>query len=100
MFGINSPSKLFKDEIGTTLALGIGEGFGDTMGDVSKEMASAIPTEFDTNVSVNSKSGTNGFNYDMMFGAFKDALKEVKVVMNDREMGTFVTDTIESVVYS
>lgn len=100
LFGINSPSKLFKDEIGTNLALGIGEGFGDTMGDVSKEMASAIPTEFDTNVNVNGKSGTSGLNYDMVFRSFKEALKDVKVVMNDREFGTFVTDTMERVVYS
>lgn len=100
LFGINSPSKLFKDEIGTNLALGIGEGFGDTMGNVSKEMASAIPTEFDTNVNVNGKSGTSGLNYDMVFRSFKEALKDVKVVMNDREFGTFVTDTMERVVYS
>lgn len=37
-FGINSPSKLFADEIGTNLALGIGEGFGDSMSAVSRDM--------------------------------------------------------------
>ena len=36
LFGIHSPSKLFKDEIGTNLALGIGEGFTDTMTDFNK----------------------------------------------------------------
>ena len=102
LFGINSPSKLFKDEIGTNLALGIGEGFGDTMSDVSKEMANAIPTEFDTNInaSYGSSASSSISNYDNMVSAFKEALKNVKVVMNDREMGTFVTDTIEKVVYS
>lgn len=102
LFGINSPSKLFKDEIGTNLALGIGEGFGDTMSDVSKEMANAIPTEFDTNINASyGKSAISSVStYDNMVSAFKDALKDVKVVMNDREMGTFVTDTIEKVVYS
>lgn len=100
LFGINSPSKLFKDEIGTNLALGIGEGFGDTMGDVSKEMASAIPTEFDTNVNMSTSSSSNGSNYDLMINAFEKALTNVKVVMNDREMGTFVADTMERVVYS
>lgn len=99
LFGIHSPSRLFRDEIGTNLALGIGEGFGDTMGDVSKEMASAIPTEFDTNVNMNSSS-SSGFGYDNMVNAFKKALTDVKVVMNDREMGTFVTDTMERVIYS
>lgn len=53
LFGINSPSRLFRDEIGTNLALGIGEGFSDTMDDVTQEMANAIPTEFDT--TINSK---------------------------------------------
>ena len=99
LFGINSPSKLFKEEIGTNLALGIGEGFGDTMSDVSKDMASAIPTEFDTNVNMKSTSST-GSNYDNMVGAFKKALTDVKVVMNDREMGTFVADTMTNIVYS
>ena len=38
--------------------------------------------------------------YDTMLRAFKEALKDVKVVMNDREMGSFVTDTIGRVVYN
>ena len=100
LFGINSPSTLFRDEIGTNLALGIGEGFGDTMNEVSRDMANAIPTEFDTNVNMNSSSSSSILNYDNMVSAFKQALKEVKVVMNDRELGTFVEDTMEKVVYS
>lgn len=102
LFGINSPSKLFKDEIGTNLALGIGEGFGDTMTDVSKDMASSIPTEFDTsiNASYGATSSAGITNYDNMVSAFKKALTDVKVVMNDREMGTFVSDTMERLVYS
>ena len=101
LFGISSPSKLFKDEIGTNLALGIGEGFGDTMKDVSQDMANAIPTEFDTNIVATSNNASgNTFNYSNMINGFKEALKGVKVVMNGREMGTFVVDTIESVVYS
>lgn len=46
-FGINSPSKLFKDQIGKNLALGIGLGFSDEMDDVSKAMQDAIPTALD-----------------------------------------------------
>lgn len=102
LFGINSPSKLFKDEIGTNLALGIGEGFGDTMKDVSQDMADAIPTEFDTNVNANYGTSSNytSNNYDTYLRAFKEALKDVKVVMNNREMGSFVVDTMEGVIYS
>lgn len=102
LFGINSPSRLFKDEIGTNLALGIGEGFGDTMKDVSRDMANSIPTEFDANINTNYSTSTNNVsnNYDTYLQAFKDALKGVKVVMNNREMGNFIIDTVETAVYS
>ena len=105
LFGIHSPSKLFKDEIGTNLALGIGEGFADTMTDVQQEMADAIPTKFDT--TINSKIGNNSYqnvansgSFDNMVIAFKTALKDVKVIMDEKEMGTFVTNAVEEVVYS
>ena len=102
LFGINSPSRLFKDEIGTNLALGIGEGFGDTMKDVSRDMANSIPTEFDANINTNYSTSANNVsnNYDTYLQAFKDALKGVKVVMNNREMGNFIIDTVETAVYS
>ena len=99
-FGIHSPSTLFKDEIGTNLALGIGEGFEDTMSDVNKEMASAVQTDYDLNVNSNLSNSGSISTYDTMVSAFKKALEDVKVVMNDREMGTFVTDTMERVVYN
>lgn len=105
LFGIHSPSKLFKDEIGTNLALGIGEGFTDTMTDVQQEMADAIPTKFDT--TINSKIGNNSYqnvansgSFDNMVIAFKTALKDVKIIMDEKEMGTFVTNAVEEVVYS
>ena len=100
MFGINSPSKLFKEKIGTNLALGVGEGFTDTMADVSTEMQGAIPTEFDTNVNMNTSSSSYGSNYDYLVTAFKEALKDVKVVMNNREMGAFIVNTVEREVYA
>ena len=101
MFGIHSPSTLFRDEVGKNLALGVGEGFSDTMSDVSADMANAIPTEFDANVHTNIGAGLSpASNYDMMVLAFKQALTEVKVEMNGREMGSFVTNTIERVVYA
>lgn len=98
LFGISSPSKLFKDEIGTNLALGIGEGFSDTMRNVSKDMANAIPTEFDANIHQETK--VINPEQTMMVKAFKEALKGVKVIMNDREMGEFVTDTVGKVVFT
>lgn len=99
-FGIHSPSTLFKNEIGKNLALGIGEGFGDTMADVSADMQGAIPTEFDTSVNMNTSSSSYGSNYDYLVTAFKEALKDVKVVMNNREMGAFIVSTVEREVYA
>ena len=98
-FGIHSPSTLFENEIGKNLALGVGEGFSDTMSDVSADMQGAIPTSFDTNVNM-STSSSYGSNYDYLVGAFKEALKDVKVVMNNREMGAFIVSTVEREVYA
>lgn len=100
--GIHSPSKVFEQEVGKNMALGLGEGFTNSMGSITKDMQSAIPTEFDTNATINGINANNPSSggYANMINAFKEALKDVKVVMNDREMGTFVTDTLERVVYT
>lgn len=98
-FGIHSPSTVFRDEIGKNLALGVGEGFGATMREVSADMQGAIPTEFDTSVNMSATSNS-GSGYDYLVRAFKDALKDVKVVMNNREMGAFVIKTVERTVYT
>ena len=100
IFGIHSPSTLFRDEVGKNLALGVGEGFADTMADVSADMSGSIPTEFDTNVNANFGTVGTTSNYDMMVMAFKQALTEVKVEMNGREMGAFVEDRMERLVYA
>ncbi len=44
-FGIHSPSKVFADEIGKYLALGIGEGFDDNLDKVYKDMQSTVDFE-------------------------------------------------------
>lgn len=67
-FGIHSPSTLFKEEIGTNLALGVGEGFSDSMKSVTEEMQDALPTSFNTevdallNTSNLNSVGTTGLN--------------------------------------
>lgn len=101
-FGIHSPSTVFKNEIGKNLALGVGEGFSDTMSDVTADMQGAIPTEFDTSINMNASSSPYSFNMNMenIIKAFVKALKDVKVVMNNREMGAFVVETMERVVYN
>ena len=102
-FGIHSPSTVFKDEVGKNLALGVGEGFADTMADVSADMQGAIPTEFDADINTNMSmaNGSTSMNtYDMMVSAFKQALTEVKVVLDDREMGGFVRYEVERTVFA
>ena len=97
-FGIASPSKVFRDEVGKNLALGLGEGFVGTMDGVTDKMINSVPTQFDANINTNVANKVSSDNN--MIYAFKEALKDVKVVMNDREMGTFVVDTIGKVVYA
>ena len=54
-FGISSPSKLMRDEVGTYLAKGIGVGFTEGMQDVNKLINTSIPKDynFDTSVTDN-----------------------------------------------
>lgn len=44
-FGIHSPSKVFNEEIGQYLGLGLGEGFEDSLSEVYKDMKRAIDNE-------------------------------------------------------
>ena len=44
-FGIQSPSKVFKEQIGVYLAQGLGEGFEDELDDVYKDMQDAVDLE-------------------------------------------------------
>ncbi len=44
-FGIHSPSKVFNQEIGKFLALGLGEGFDDNINNVFKDMKSTVDFE-------------------------------------------------------
>ena len=102
-FGIHSPSKLFKDQVGKNLALGIGEGFSDEMADVTKEMQSALPTSLDTSINTGLDGATSvasGSAYDNMVSAFKDALASVKIVLDDEAVGTFIDQTVTDLVYN
>ena len=63
IFKINSPSKVFEDQIGKNLALGIGEGFSDEMAIVKKDMIKSMdkitPDLNVGGVSLNSNSTLN-----------------------------------------
>lgn len=98
IFGIHSPSTVFADKIGKNLALGIGEGFEDTMGRVKDDMANSIPTDFNITATTTAQGSATAF--DAMVEAFKSALKGVNIILDDEVAGRFVTDTVEKVVYS
>lgn len=101
-FKIHSPSQVFSDEIGKNLALGIGQGFENTMSDVTDQMTSAVPTDFDidTNINRNVAASQGGLSFINIVEAFKQALSEVNIVLDDEVAGRFVTDTVAKVVYS
>lgn len=101
--GIHSPSRLFRDEVGKYLAQGIGVGFEDEMQAVTQQMAGSIPTSFDTDMSVNaSASNAGGFGYGAsidLVDAFKQALSEMKIELDDEVAGKFVNRTVAKAIY-
>ena len=102
-FGIHSPSTLFRDEIGSNLALGIGEGFEDEMNNVSDMMEDAIPKDFDVGVNTNYDGinvENNSSSKDMLVTAFREALDGMTFKAFDETFGELVIDKVEKVVYS
>lgn len=98
-FGIHSPSKVFKDEVGTNLALGLGEGFSDTMDTVSKNMATSIPTEFDIDSTINSNMNTgNLLNLENITHAFITAVKnlDAQIIIDKDIAGKFIITSINN----
>jgi phage-related protein len=101
--GIASPSKVFRDQVGKNIALGIGEGFSDEMENVSKQMQDEIPILDVDDPSFNGGSGGVGggaLNYQAMVNAFKEALGQMTVELDDRQVGKFVKKTVEQAIYT
>lgn len=98
---IKSPSRVFRDEVGTNMALGLGVGFSDAMQDVTSQMQDAIPTNFDLDSSVGGINQSNSQQryYDMI-SAFKEALSEMTVELDDYEVGKFVDKTVARAIYT
>lgn len=101
--GIHSPSRVFRDQVGKYIAQGIGVGFESEMKSVSADMQDAIPTSFDlgtAHVDAGTHSTALQGSYYNVVEAFKEALSEMKIEMNDEEMGRFVDRTVTNLVYS
>ena len=61
VFGIHSPSKLWREEIGQNLGISISLGFGDVMDDVKRDIAkdaNGLTASMATEITANSTSGT------------------------------------------
>ena len=92
IFGIRSPSTVFRDEIGKNLAYGLGEGFEAAMKEVCKDMQKVLPTDFDFDVGANVKSAMNGLG-DGMAGADGSA-GGFSLVLH---IGTFINQTTQDI---
>ena len=80
------------------------EGLSDSLRKASPELisqtealANGMSDAFNVNGSV---SASGGRSYDSMVEAFKDALSQVKIEMDDEEMGHFVDKTVTKLIYN
>ena len=106
--GIKSPSRVFRDQVGKYMALGLSEGFTNEMSSVAKRIQQSIPTDFDMDLNTKVKgsmlasgfnsSNTVGFTYSDLVQAFREAMNGMKVVLDDDEVGEFVMDRMEGVL--
>jgi tape measure domain-containing protein len=79
------------------------QGLSDSLKKASPELisqtealANGMSDAFNVNGSV---SASGGRSYDSMVEAFKDALSQVKIEMDDEEMGHFVDKTVTKLIY-
>ena len=101
-FGIHSPSRVFRDEIGSNLALGLGEGFTKEMNSVSNMMEDSIPTDFNVGMNANVDSldfNNNSYSKDNLVTAFQQALSGMTIKISEDLFGELVIDKVEKVVY-
>lgn len=107
-FGIHSPSRLMRDEVGKYLAEGIGVGFEDEMGNVSKQMIDAMPSSdafaqsYDLGTVSADQSASPGYGYGSqsnLIYALVEALQGVRVVLDDEVAGRFVKKTVTAAIY-
>ena len=101
VFKISSPSRVTK-ELGGYLAEGLGIGFQNEMRAVNEDIKDALPT-FDSIKAPEISSGltsTGGLDYYSMVRAFKEALSEVDIELDDQKVGKFVKKTVTQAIYT
>lgn len=92
--GINSPSRVFADEVGANMALGVGAGFEDEMGTIERQLNRAmngLVPEVSGNVSMSGTSaGALISGYDVGVSISR-ALNGAAVYMDGRKVGKLIT---------
>ena len=92
VLGIKSPSKVFAG-IGKNMALGLGVGFEDEIGDVERDINSSVaglvPTSSGGGIAIGTSYGGQSANFA---NAIKAALNGCAVVMDGKKVGTLITN--------
>lgn len=97
--GIKSPSKVFM-QIGDYSAQGYGIGFTNEMKSVAYDMRNAIPTDLgNPNNGVILDNNNTPSQLDLI-SAFKTALSQMKVELDDHEVGSFIDKTVANAIYN
>ena len=79
------------------------EGLSDSLRKASPELINqteALANGMSDAFNVNGGISTSGGSYNNMVDAFKDALSQVKIEMDDEEMGQFVDKTVTKLIYN
>ena len=80
--------------------------FSAKMKNVEQEMKNALPTNFDVEANLNNKSKTlngsdiKGITYFDAVNAFKDALSDMNIELDNENMGRFVRKTVTKAIYA
>ena len=95
---ISSPSKVWA-EMGGFMAEGLDVGFVNQMKTVTEDIKNSIPTGIDVNQGAQ-MAYQSEMSVDRMVSAFKEALSEMKIELDDDEVGRFVDRTVTRLVYA
>lgn len=95
---ISSPSKVWA-EMGGYMAEGLDVGFVSQMKTVTKDIADSIPTGINASQGLQT-AYDSGMDTDRMVSAFKEALSQMKIELDDDEVGRFVDRTVTRLVYA
>lgn len=76
IFGIASPSKVMRDEVGRWMALGLAEGFDAEMGNVNRRINGAIQTHFDVDTNIRGLERATGRQVSTVINIYPQKLDD------------------------